>query len=101
MKYAEKQGGFYYIEVKPIAEYKTFRTLRNTSEKDGIERVGGQREDGSWDTVKWLVNKEMAHVENGKLVADDPAVKELFDRLGSKPKQIEGVRFRAKDRAAG
>lgn len=40
----------------------------------------------------------MAHVENGKLVADHPDAKELFDELGSEPKYIEGDRFEAKDR---
>lgn len=101
MIYAKKQGEFYYIEIRPIAEYKTFRTLKNTGEKDGIERVGGQREDGSWETVKWLVNKVMAHVEKGKLVADHSDAKELFDKLDAEPKHIEGNRFEAKDRAVG
>jgi len=66
--------------------------------KNGIERVGGQRENGSWDTVKWLVSKEMAHVENGKLVPDHKDAKELFDELGSQPKHIKGDIFKAKDK---
>lgn len=99
MGHAENQTGFYYIEVRSKEKYKTFRT-RDAGEKDGIERVIGQREDGIWETVKWLLNKEMAHVENGRLVADHPNAKELFDCLDSAPIYVEGNRFKAKDRAA-
>ncbi len=91
------EGEFYHIEVRPKEEFVKFRT-QDVGEKGGIERVGGQRENGSWDTVKWLVSKEMAHIENGKLVADHKDAKELFDELGSAPKHIEGDRFKAKDK---
>ena len=74
---------------------KRFRT-QDVGEKGGLERVGGQRKDGSWDTVKWLVSKEMAHIEKGKLVADHKDAKELFDALDSVPKHIEGDVFEAK-----
>ena len=95
----KNQGEFYYIEVRPIAEYKAFRT-REVDDKDGIERVGGQRADGSWDTVKWLVSKELAHLENGRLAADHSDVKELFEKFDSEPKHIAGNRFEAQERAA-
>ncbi len=97
MSEAKNQGGFYYIEVRPKEDYKTFRT-HDVGDKDGIERVGGQRADGSWETVKWLVSKKMARVENGRLVADHPEAKKLFDELGLKPKLIEGNCFEATDR---
>ena len=90
-------GDFYHIEVRPKEEFVTFRT-QDVGEKGGIERVGGQRENGSWDTVKWLVSKDYAHIENGKLVADHPDAKGLFDDLGTEPKHIEGDLFEAKDR---
>ena len=97
MSYAKNQNGFYYIEVKPVEEYKRFRTLgADSGEKDGIERVVGQRADGVWETVKWLVGKESAHVENGSLVADNSSAKKLFERLDSEPKHIAGNRFKAK-----
>ena len=101
MNYAKNQGGFYYIEVRPITLYKSFRTLGNAGEKSGIECVVGQRADGVWDTVKWLIGKELAHVENDRLVADHEDAQNLFDRLRSEPKRIEGNRFEAKERDAG
>lgn len=91
-------GDFYHIEIRPKEEFVVFRT-QDVGKKNGIERVGGQRENGSWETVKWLVSKEMAHLENGTLVADHPDAKELFDELGAEPRHIEGDRFEAKDRA--
>ena len=100
MSNAKHQNGCYYIEVRPIAEYKNFR-MHEVSGKNGIERVGGQREDGSWETVKWLVSGEMAHVENGRLVADHAEARELFAELDSEPELIEGNRFKTKERAAG
>lgn len=90
-------GDYFHIEVRPKDEFVTFRT-QDVGKKNGIERVGGQRENGSWETVKWLVNKEMAHVENGRLVADHPDAKELFDKLGAEPRRIEGDIFEAKER---
>lgn len=94
---ATGKGEFYHIEVRPKEEFKTFRT-QDVGEKGGIERVGGKRENGSWDTVKWLVSKEMAHVADGKLVADYKDARDLFDKFGSEPKHIEGDRFEAKAR---
>lgn len=94
---ATGEGEFYHIEVRPKGDFKTFRT-QDVGEKGGIERVAGKRESGSWDTVKWLVSKEMAHVDGGILVADHEDAKNLFDDLGSAPKHLEGDRFEAKDR---
>ena len=84
MSGSKKQDEFYHIEVKSQQEFKRFRT-QIVGQISGIERVGGQHEDGSWETVKWLVSKEMAHIENGILVADQTEVKELFEMLGAAP----------------
>lgn len=89
------EGKFYHIEVRPQQEFKRFRT-QDVGTIGGIERVAGQREDHSWNTVKWLINKELAHIENGRLIADYKDVQKLFDKLDSVPKHIEGDRFEAK-----
>ena len=91
------EGDFYHIEVRPKKEFVTFRN-QDVVTQGGIERVSGKRESGSWDTVTWLVSKDFAHVENGKLIADHPDAKELFNELGSEPKHIEGDIFKAQDR---
>ena len=98
MTAAKNRTGFHYIEVRPVENYKAFRA-RAIGDTDGIERVVGQRADGVWETVKWLVGKTLAHVENGSLVADYAAAQELFDRFDSQPKHIEGNRFEAQERA--
>lgn len=90
-------GEFYRIEVRPKEEFIIFRN-KDVGNKGGIERLAGKRPGGSWDTATWLVSKNCAHIENKRLVADKPGVKELFDTLGSPPVQIEGDIFKAKDR---
>jgi hypothetical protein len=60
--------------------------------------VAGKRPSGSWATVKWLVSKEDAHVDDGKLVGDTKDARELIRKLRSRPVQIRGDRFEAKPR---
>ena len=90
-------GEFYRIVVRPKEEFKTFRT-QDVGEPGGLERVGGKRESGSWDTQAWLVSKQDAHVEGDKLVPDSKDARDLFARLGSEPVHVKGDVFEAKDR---
>jgi len=91
------QGEYYHIEVRPKNEFVTFRT-QDVGDPGGLQRVAGQRENGSWADVKWLISKEFAHVENGKLVADHEDARGLLKKLGSTPVHIRGDRFEAKPR---
>jgi hypothetical protein len=67
-------------------------------EPGGIERVTGKRASGSWDTHKWLISKELAHIERGRLVANHSDARAVLEGLGSAAIHISGDRFRAKDR---
>jgi hypothetical protein len=91
------EGDYYHIEVRPKDEFVSFRT-HDVGEKGGIQRVGGKRSSGSWDDQKWLISKEHAHIENGKLVPDTEDAREALDALGSEPAHISGDRFKAKPR---
>jgi hypothetical protein len=91
------EGDFYHIEVRPKGEFQTFRT-HDVGDQGGVERVSGKRSSGSWDTQKWLISKKMAHVEDGKLVADHDDARGVLHDLGSPPEQISADRFRAKPR---
>ena len=75
----------------------TFRT-QDVGEPGHIQRVAGKRGSGSWDTVKWLIGKDDAHLENGRLVADTNEAKKTLAALGSKPVHVEGDLFQAKPR---
>jgi hypothetical protein len=75
----------------------TFRT-HDVGEKGGIQRVGGKRSSGSWDDQKWLISKEYAHIEGGRLVPDNEAARKVLEALGSKPVHVSGDRFKAKPR---
>lgn len=90
-------GEFFHIEVRPKGEFKTFRT-QDVGESGGIERVAGKRSSGSWDTQKWLISKEHAHLEDGKLIADSADARKVFEQLGSAPTHVGADRFKAKPR---
>ncbi len=60
------QGDYYHVEVREGGDFETFRT-QDVGDAGHLQRVGGKRASGSWATVKWLISKEDAHVENGKL----------------------------------
>lgn len=91
------EGEFYHIEVRPSEEFVTFRN-QDVGEPGGIERLAGKRESGSWDTVKWLVSKDFAHIEGKLLVPDHDDARSLFEDLGSPPRHVKGDVFEAKDR---
>lgn len=90
-------GNYYHIEVRDGGDFKSFRT-QDVGDPGHLQRVAGKRESGSWATVKWLVSKEDAHVEDGRLVPDTKDAKDLIKKLGSKPVHIKGDRFEAKPR---
>ena len=91
------QGNYYHIEVREGDDFETFRT-QDVGDPGHLQRVSGKRASGSWATVKWLIGKEDAHVEDGKLVGDTKDAKDLLKKLRSKPVQIRGDRFEAKSR---
>lgn len=92
------KGRFFHIQVRPNSQFVRFR-VQDIGARGGIERMSGQRSNGSWDTVKWLVEKNHAHVRSGRLVADSAEARKLLRNLGSTPVQTTGDRFRARPRA--
>jgi hypothetical protein len=90
-------GGFYHVEVRPKGEFQTFRT-QDVGKSGSIERVAGKRSSGSWSTQKWLISKQDAHIEDGRLVADTKDTKGVLQRLGSKLRRVRGDRFSAAPR---
>ncbi|RPJ25669.1 MAG: hypothetical protein EHM33_13860 [Chloroflexi bacterium] len=89
------EGNYYHVEVRPKDEFTTFRT-QDVGGEGHLQRVAGKRSSGSWATVKWLIGKEDAHVEDGKLVPDTKDAKDLIKKLGSEPVHKRGDRFEAK-----
>src|SRR5262245_61200496 len=65
-------GEFFRIQVRPKAEFVTFRT-QDVGDPGHIERLAGKRQSGSWDTQAWLVSKNDAHLVNGHLLPDTAA----------------------------
>lgn len=88
-------GEYYHVEVRPGEKFVSFQT-QDVGRRGQIQRVAGQRFSGYWTTVKWLIAKEEAHVQDAKLVPDTKAAKEVIEQLGSQPVHWIGDRFRAK-----
>ena len=91
------QGDYYHVEVRPRSDFVSFRT-QDVGERGHIQRVAGKRESGSWATVKWLIDKDDAHISGDSLVGDTPEAKDVIKQLGSKPVHKRGDLFEAKPR---
>jgi hypothetical protein len=92
----ERGGGrFFRIEVAPASRFITFR-YHDVGKKGGIERIAGQRPDGTWGTAAWLISKDMAHAERGRLVPDTADARKVLSALGATPRRVTGDRFQAK-----
>ena len=89
------RGDYYHVEVLPGEEFVTFQT-QDVGRRGNIQRVAGKRSSGYWTTVKWLIGKEDAHIQDEKLVPDTKAAKNVIKQLGSDPVRLVGDRFRAK-----
>ena len=90
-------GEYYHVAVRPKQEFVTFRT-QDVGGPGHIQRVAGKRRSGSWDTVKWLIGKEDAHVKGGKLIPDTEEAKGVLGKLSSEPVHVKGDVFEARDR---
>lgn len=91
------EGDYFHVEVRRSDDFVTFRT-QDVGEPGHIQRVAGKRGSGSWDTVKWLISKDDAHVDHGKLVADSSEAEKVLSELGSRPVHLKGDVFEAKPR---
>jgi hypothetical protein len=90
-------GRFFRIEVAPGRRFIAFR-YHDVGRKGGVERIAGQRPDGTWDTVGWLISKDLAHVERGRLVPDTVDARKVLSAIGTAPRNIGGDRFQVKER---
>ena len=90
-------GKYYRVEVRPKSEFISFRT-QDVGRNGHIQRIAGKRSSGSWSTVTWLIGKEDAHVQDGRLVPDSADARQLIEKLGSRPVHTQGDRFKARDR---
>lgn len=90
-------GKFYRIEVKPKKEYKKIRT-EDVGDKGHLERLAGKKEDGSWDTITWLISKEDAHLEGKKLIIDNPKAKSVLKQISGPIKHTKDDVFKASPR---
>lgn len=89
------EGEYYHVKVRAGANFTDFRT-QDVGKRGHIQRVAGKRSTGTWSTVKWLIGKKDAHVQNGKLIPDTRDAKAVIEKLGTQPVRVVGDRFKAK-----
>ena len=91
------KGEYYHIEVLPKADFVTFQT-QDVGRRGHIQRVAGRRSSGYWSTVKWLIDKDDAHIQDNKLVPDTKDAQAVIEQLGSEPVRMLGDLFKARPR---
>ncbi|MGA7949654.1 MAG: hypothetical protein WCA45_05785 [Thiobacillaceae bacterium] len=90
-------GNYYHVGVRRKEDFVTFRT-QDVGDAGHIQRVAGKRSSGSWDTVKWLISKEDAHIEREELIPDSADARIILAELGSQPVHVKGDIFEARPR---
>ena len=93
----EREGDFYRVVVRDKNQFTSFRT-HDIGRSGHSKRLAGRRSSGSWDTQAWLIHKDDAHAEKGHLVADDPKVADILDRLRGPIRRVKGDVFSARPR---
>lgn len=88
------KGKFYRIEVRPKSDFVSFR-IQDVGQKGGLERLAGKRPSGSWGTVSWLISKDDAHTERGKLIIDDKKAKSALKQIRGPIVHVKGDVFKA------
>lgn len=88
------KGKFYRIEVRPKSDFVQFR-VQDVGRKGGLERVAGKRPSGTWGTVSWLISKEDAHIEHGRLVIDDKKAESVLKQIRGRILHVKGDVFKA------
>lgn len=75
------EGKYYRIELRSKEEFVTFR-YHDVGDPGHILRLAAKKKDGTWEDQAWLIQKDMAHENNGKLVGDHQEAKELLKEIG-------------------
>jgi len=88
-------GKFYRVGIRDKNEFIEFRN-HDVGRRGHVERLAGKRADGSWDSVAWLIAKDEAKIEKGFLVGRSDDVREVLEKLGSRPKHLKGDIIEAK-----
>ncbi len=86
-----RRAAQFRIKVRERAGFEDLR-MENVDKHGHVQSVMGYR-DGRWHTVTLLVDKNAAHVENGRLVADMDEAEWALDSIGGAPRQVTNDHF--------
>lgn len=90
-------GDYYRVIIRPKSEFAMFRT-HDVGRVGHSQRIAGKRSSGSWATHSWLIHKDDAFVESGKLKSKKSKIKNILGKLRGPIKKHKGNIFHAKPR---
>lgn len=76
--------GYFRIITRPRKQFVAFRTL-DAGEPSSVQRLTGHRPTSARTNQTWLLSKEMAHVEKGRIIPDTLEAAELLATFGREP----------------
>jgi hypothetical protein len=71
---------YFAIIIIPKNQFCSF-CMQHVGRSGGLQRIAGKLNDGSWRTHAWLISKNDAHIEGGKIVPDSKEAKNLLSRI--------------------
>lgn len=90
------EGDYYRVVVRSKEEFVAFG-YHDVGRPGHLQRLAGKRASGSWADQAWLISKEDAHVENGRLVADTLSARRVLGLIGP-ARRVKGDVFKGHPR---
>jgi hypothetical protein len=95
---ATGEGEYFHVVLRDKNQFSEFRS-QDVGDAGHTTRVAGKRNNGTWDTLKWLIKKTDAHIDRqGYLRADREKEQHILSQLGSVPRHKNADIFQAKPR---
>lgn len=76
--------GYFRIIIRPRKQFVAFHTLE-TREPSSVQRLAGHRPASVRANQTWLLSKEIAHVEKGRIIPDTSEAVELLAAFAHEP----------------
>jgi len=89
------EGDYFHVVVRDKNQFEKFRT-QDVGHNGHSLRVAGQRPNGNWQTVKWLIAKSDATIVNGYLHGTRDKTRKLLSQFHYVPRHVTGDIFRTK-----
>jgi len=86
---------YYHIMVNPKEDFTLFIS-KNVDRNGFIKEISGRKLNGNLAIHKWLISKNIAHIDNNRLVPDLTEAKKFLQTLRGNIRRINGDIFQVK-----